>query len=120
MCTHGMSLRPDLLQLEGKKVRGSLIHIRQLAQDEAVGGCHIVYVSKSASGRTPQIVQRVGRKYVLTVGDLPSFIDAGGIIHLITVESRVRFEINLEAARASSLKFSSRLLRLAKIHRKGN
>jgi hypothetical protein len=40
---------------------------------------------------------------------------AGGIISLKTVEDRIQFEINVDAANAADLRLSSKLLRLGDI-----
>lgn len=102
-------------RLAGKKIQNSTIQVRQLANTETVVGCHIVYVSQSASENVAEALRRVSRINVLTVGNVATFAERGGIINLLRTGNRVRFEINVEAARLSGLKFSSKLLRLAKI-----
>jgi len=47
------------------------------------------------------------------------FIACGGILNLAWESGRVRFEVNLDGARAASLTLSSRLLRLARLHGSG-
>jgi hypothetical protein len=54
-------------------------------------------------------------KSILTVGETEMFTRQGGIINFITVDNKVRYEINLDAARRADLDISSKLLRLAKI-----
>ena len=51
----------------------------------------------------------------LTVGETKGFADLGGVINLVVEENKLRFEINLGAARQTRLKLSSKLLALAKI-----
>jgi hypothetical protein len=50
---------------------------------------------------------------VLTLSDDPSFAHQGGIAHFYVQDDRLRFAINLEAARRAQLKLSSRLLTMA-------
>ncbi len=52
---------------------------------------------------------------ILTVGETPGFAERGGMIRFTLEDNRVRFEINVEAAREADLNISSRLLTLAKI-----
>ena len=52
---------------------------------------------------------------VLTIGEMPGFARHGGIINLTLEDSKVRFEVNVEAAKEAELNISSRLLALAKI-----
>jgi len=51
---------------------------------------------------------------VLTVGETVDFLEVGGIINFIVEEKKIRFEINVAAARKAGLKVRSKLLRLAK------
>ena len=52
---------------------------------------------------------------VLTVGDMDGFSQAGGIINFISVDSKIHFEINVDAAQSVGVKISSQLLKLARI-----
>jgi hypothetical protein len=53
--------------------------------------------------------------YILTIGDTKGFGESGVMINFLTKENKVRFEINLAAARRAGLKISSKLLSLATI-----
>ena len=50
----------------------------------------------------------------MTVGESEDFIARGGMIRFVLDQDKVRFEINLKASDPAGLKFSSRLLLLAK------
>jgi hypothetical protein len=52
---------------------------------------------------------------ILTIGETPGFAKRGCIINLIVEDNKVRFEVNLDAAKQADLTVSSRLLALAKI-----
>jgi hypothetical protein len=52
-----------------------------------------------------------------TVGDVSGFSRNGGMVELFLQDGKVRFEINLAAARQSRLKISSQLLKVARIVR---
>jgi hypothetical protein len=58
------------------------------------------------------------RMPILTVSDAPGFVNRGGMIEFVLDSNRVRFEINLAAARAAGLNLSSELLRVATAVRK--
>jgi hypothetical protein len=72
-------------------------------------------VSASEKAHIDEIVQSVKGLPVLTVGETPSFAERGGIIRFTLEDNRVRFEVNVDAARQAELNISSRLLTLAKI-----
>lgn len=114
------TLKGALGPLDGKPARSRRIHVRHLPDKISVAGCHIVYVSRDEAGRLKQALARVGRKHILTIGDMPRFAARGGVINLFKAEDRIRFEINLEAARASGLTISSRLLSLARVVKRAN
>lgn len=96
--------------------RLTLLHVDKLNNLEA---CHVLYVSRSERGRLAHILGDLRGVPVLTVGDTAGFIDQGGMINFVLEGSKVRFDVNLEAAERAGLKISSRLLALAK-HVKGN
>ena len=75
----------------------------------------ILFVSSSEKAHIDEIVQTVKGLPILTVGETPGFAERGGMIRFTLEDNRVRFEINVEAAREADLNISSRLLTLAKI-----
>ena len=96
--------------------RLTLLHLDKLNNLEA---CHVLYVSRSEVDRLPQVLAGLHNAPVLTVGDAKGFIDEGGMINFILEGSKVRFDVNQEAAERAGIKISSRLLALAK-HVKGS
>ena len=59
-------------------------------------------------------MRAVSNAPILTVGESEEFIHQGGMIGFYLQENRIRFDINLQAAKRVNLRFSSRLLLLAK------
>ena len=99
--------------VKGERVAGrriSLLSTPKLAEAE---GCQILFISRSERARMPQILQDLGNAPVLTVADTDGFLDHGGIINFLLEGSKVRFEINQQAAQRAGIKISSKLLRLA-------
>ena len=78
-------------------------------------GCHIIFISTSEEERLRAILDDLRDRPILTIADMPNFARARGIISLKTVEDRIRFDINVDAANAADLKLSSKLLRLGNI-----
>ena len=99
----------------GEKAAGQSVVVRRFRRVEDVDTCHILFVARSESGRLTQILAGLRGRSVLTVGDMDSFTEHGGIIRFITENSRVRMRINLEAAKAVKLTISSKVLRPAEI-----
>lgn len=97
--------------MEGEVANGQKIVV-QRSRREAGKGCQILYIDKAEKG-VPEILANAGRG-VLTVGEGESFLREGGMIAFVVENRRVRFIINLAAARNASLRFSSKLLNIAK------
>ena len=108
--------------LQGKKVNGRsfvvkrLKTIAELLKSVAeLKDCQILFVSSSEMAHLSEAIQLVRGIPVLTIGDTPGFANRGGIINLILEDNKVRFEVNVDAAKQADLNISSRLLALAKI-----
>lgn len=105
---------PDLDELvSGEFLNGRPIVVRRIVNDDDVVRCHVLVVSSRTGGLREPFMRRARSAPVLTVGDDPSFLDQGGMIRLRVVGGRVRFDVNVDAVRAASLKVSSQLLQLA-------
>jgi len=98
-----------------KSVNG---HRMEIAHPEGVPqarACHILFIAFSEKPRLREILQGLRGTSVLTVGEVPGFVQMGGIINFVLDDNRVRFEINQRAAQIVRLKLSARLLTVAKL-----
>lgn len=107
----GIFLKPA----EGKTVKGRKLIIKRFEAFEDFELCHILFISSSEKENMKHILAKLNRFGVLTVGDTQGFTQSGGIINFIRVENKIRFEINLDAAKAGDLEISSKLLNVARI-----
>ncbi|MBJ6748744.1 YfiR family protein [Geomonas anaerohicana] len=109
-----------LEQYRGKTVLGHPLQVRRVQPGEELGICHLLVVSGVEKRYLAGILDQARRRSLLTVSDQPDFARLGGIIGLVEIEGRVRFEINVKAAQQSRFKISSQLLKLARIVREGD
>lgn len=79
----------------------------------AARSCHILYIQQN-EGELTRYLSAVRDTPVLTVSDSPDFLSSGGHIALVRDNNRIRFDINLAAARQSGLTLRSQLLRVAR------
>jgi hypothetical protein len=98
----------------GVTPHGRRVEIRWARKDQDLRLCQIVFVSRSESKRYSQLLQGIERDGVLTVGETPDFLAAGGIVSFDFAREALQFEVNLSAADSAHLRISSRLLALAK------
>lgn len=108
--------------LDGKKVNARSFVIkraRSVSELQRTLGpqkdCQILYVSSSEMPHLNEAIQMLKGVPVLTIGETPGFARNGGIINLILEDNKVRFEVNVAAAKEADLNISSRLLALARI-----
>jgi len=101
--------------LRGRTAGGHLVEIRKLKRDENPRGCHMIFVRAGDRKLAGRLLADLRGSSTLTVGETKGFADLGGVINLVVEENKLRFEINLGAARQTRLKLSSKLLALATI-----
>jgi len=105
----------SLADIDGKSVLGRKIGIRRNVVLQNLGGCEIVFISRSAREQLSRILETINGFSVLTIGDTKGFAEQGVLINFYMENKRVLFEINPKAADRAGLKISSNLLRLARI-----
>jgi len=114
LCTVGADeLVGTLQRLEGRMVRGRVVNIVLLQDEQPERRCHLLYIAWSKQDKYREIIASLGQEAVLTVSEIPGFSRSGGIIELRQEQDRVRFIINQSAAHRAGLKLNSRLLNLA-------
>jgi hypothetical protein len=101
-------------------IQGETIHRRPLAIKQSrqladLKNCQLLFISKSETARIDTVLAELKNTNILTVGETDGFATSGGIINFFTQGDKVRFEINLDAARRRGFKLSSQLLNLGKI-----
>jgi hypothetical protein len=101
--------------IQGKKVYGRKPELNYISNAHHLAGCHVLFVSQSEQQSIPGILHAVAGESVLTVGETKNFASRGGMIEFLIVANKLRFEINLQAARRARLEISSQLLKLAVI-----
>jgi hypothetical protein len=62
----------------------------------------------------PEILEAMNGSSVLTIGETENFLESGGIINFVTEKKKLKFDINLIAAKKAKLKFRAQLLKLAR------
>jgi len=103
------SVRASLL---GQNVAGHELQVRQVRAGDSPADCHVMFVGFADAAGAAELLRRT-RGPVLTVGETLQFLRDGGMIRVFVEQSKVRFEIDQQAAAAAGLKVSSHLLRLS-------
>ena len=109
------ALLAELEKLSGRKIKQRVIEVHEVGAEGSMGDCELLVLGGKDRKRIALALAAVKNEPTLTVGELPDFIDGGGMINLYRENGRVRFEINPYEAQRSGLLISARLLQLAKI-----
>lgn len=101
--------------LNNKTVGGKKMAVRKCEDLEDIKDCHILFLDSTDKEFIRENLKSVKEHSILTVGHIKGFTQMGGIINFFTVEDRLKFEVNLDAAKRSGLKLGSQLLMSAEI-----
>jgi YfiR/HmsC-like len=116
ICVLGVDPFGPILErtLAGETLDGRPAETKRIEDPREAEGCRILFISASERNRLSRVLEATRDHAVLTVSDVENFAGAGGMIGLVLEESRVRFDVNLDAARAADLTLSSELLKVAR------
>ncbi len=99
--------------VKGESIEGGRLSVRYLDSVAEVSGCRILFVSDSEAHRLEALLAELRNRPILTVSDVPDFVDRGGDIEFVPVGDKIRFKVNLAAAEKRGLVLSSDLLKVA-------
>jgi uncharacterized protein DUF4154 len=118
LCVLGDNAVADALEqtIKGRGVDNHELTVTVIkAADGAMLSCHLLYVSALDAKQSAHLLEALTSSSVFTVGDGDRFAETGGVAQLILENGRMRFAVNVGAARRARLKISSKLLSLARI-----
>ncbi len=97
----------------GESLDGKRLAVHRINSASEAQGCRILFISRSEQGRASGVLSVVKHLPILTVSDMPDFVDDGGVIGFVMQGDRVRFQVSLPAAERAGLSLSSELLKVA-------
>jgi hypothetical protein len=98
---------------DGQKIGGVPVIVKRIASAPAINGCRVLFINGADAGSMKIAVATAQKLSVLTVSDSPEFLQRGGMIQFVFAGDKVRFQVNLDTARASGLQLSAELLKVA-------
>ena len=115
ICTFGDDPFHGALEttMDGKTIGHRVIRILHIQRSDQLSDCRVLFLGHAQAKRMAALLVNLGNAPVLTVGEDPGFLAAGGMICFLLQQNKVRFDINLLAAENARLKIGSRLLVLA-------
>lgn len=82
---------------------------------EEINSSDLLYIGKVPQEIQYQLIEYAQSNNLLTISEESGFAQRGGIVQLYFVSLKIRFKINLNAAKKSNLKISSSLLSISTI-----
>ncbi len=94
-----------------KILNGGEVRVLSVNADSNFNDCQLMFFPDVAP---PEILTRIRKKPILTVGVQKDFIAQNGIVYMYEKDQKIRFFINNNNALEAGLKISSQLLALSK------
>lgn len=116
VCVLGSNPFGEVLDaLSGKNVRNRPIRVVSDVPLSQTRYCHVVFVSRSESGRLTNALLKLRQTPILTVSDIEGFAEKGGVIELISSSNGdITFRVSKKTADEVGLRVSSKLLSLSR------
>lgn len=96
-----------------EKVNGKKIIIRKYNKLEDIGFCHILFIPQNCGLLLDDIVVDPDLKRTLTISETEEYAKKGTAINFVEVDSKLKFEVNMNTLHSAGIKASSQLLKLA-------
>jgi hypothetical protein len=101
--------------VRGEVVGGRRLIVQRFGSVGEIRACHILYIGPSERTHLGPILAGLRGKPMLTVTDIEGGALQGVMVRFLTERARIRFRINLEAAKAANLSLSAKLLQVAEV-----
>lgn len=101
--------------LDGLRLDGRALEVRRAEQLRDLAAAHMLFVPQREAEGLQEILEVTRAASVLVVGESPDFAASGGVIGFYVEREKLRFEVNLEAAKRRNLHLSADLLKVARI-----
>jgi len=115
ICVAGQRVYTDTLTrlVKGERIDSRPLAVRAITTPEDETGCEIVFIGTSAKDNVDGLLAAAAGKPMLTVSDVPGFLERGGMIQFLIIGNRVRFSVDMRPAVRSGIGLSSELLKVA-------
>jgi uncharacterized protein DUF4154 len=115
LCIAGESKYADSLKriIAGERIDNRALVIESVQRPADATGCSILFIGTAAKDRLDSLLAATAGRPMLTVSDVPGFLDHGGMINFLVIDNRVRFSVDLRPVERSGISLSSELLKVA-------
>jgi YfiR/HmsC-like len=116
-CILGDTAVADALErtARGHAIQGRALQVRVVGVGDQLLSCRLLYISGVDAKAAARLIAPLANLSTLTISDSDDFAESGGIAELFVEDGRMRFAINVSAARRARVALSANMLSLAKI-----
>ena len=97
----------------GRSAQGRPVEVRRLREGELATGVHMLFLPRALAPRLRELGRAAPVQPLLIVCEWDGALDQGAAVNFVRADSRVRFEVALDAAERRGLRISSRMLAVA-------
>lgn len=106
-------------KLDGKAIRNRKIKVIAFQDATCLEQSHIIFFATQNKEHIQEILELAKGRGILTIGEVEGFTQWGGVINFFEELNRLRFKVNLTAAKREGLRMSSQILVSAQIVEQG-
>lgn len=96
-----------------KTVGSQKIVVKKFASVGEIGNCHVIYVPSSKKGQLGDVKSKIGSNSTLIVSSCDGGAKSGAAINFVTVDGKLKFELNKANAKSQKLNVADALSQLA-------
>lgn len=99
--------------IQDKPMGSRRLHVRHLQPSASTAGCDALFLGNSERQWWLATRTTFGKQPILTVSEMTGFSKDGGMVGMMNVDNRLRFDVNLQAVRAAGLSINTDALEMA-------
>jgi hypothetical protein len=114
VCVIGETPLNDVLEsMKGRRIKNRPVALATIHDIAQTDNCQVLFIAASERFRLQRLLPEAHRMGIMTISDMRDFSRQGGMVSLISVNNKITYDLNLVAARAAAISFSSQILKLA-------
>jgi hypothetical protein len=99
--------------IAGRPIGKSKLEVAPVQAGGDLAACDALFLSTSERARWPDIRAALGTRPILTMSEMTGFAQDGGMVGLMAIDNRLRFDVNLKAVRKAGLSIDTNALEQA-------
>lgn len=106
--------------IRGRPVGADRLQISHLQTTSSIAGCDVLFIGTSDRDWWEQSRSSLANQPILTLSEMTGFSRSGGMVTMMNVDNRLRFDVNLPAVRRAGLSINTEALKLANMIHAGS